>query len=182
MLPKLHKSKRINEIIQKQQCEYVNIEENIIIEACAIVAGSVYHTNHISEIFRIIMEPLLAMISHIAQDSFNFKNKLDEHCPNETTLSISDIKSLYTNIRHDLFYTAFEYWIEEFQIDLPLLRRFNKKFILEGLSIILEFNYFYINGIYIHHIKGTVMGTTFSAVVSNLVLLYEEIKMFALLP
>ena len=33
MLPKLHKSKEINEIIQKQQCEYINIEENIIAEA-----------------------------------------------------------------------------------------------------------------------------------------------------
>ena len=33
MLPKLHKSKQINEIIQKQQFEYINIMENIIVEA-----------------------------------------------------------------------------------------------------------------------------------------------------
>ena len=85
-------------------------------------------------------------------------------------------------LNHDLFYTAVEYWIEELQIDLLLLRRFNKQFILEGLSIILEFNYFYINGIYIHHIKGTAMGTKFSVVGSNFFLPYEEIKMFALLP
>ena len=48
------------------------------------------------------------------------------------------------------------------QNDLPLLRRFSKQFILEDLSIILEFNYFYINGIYIHQIKGTAMGTKFA--------------------
>ena len=54
------------------------------------------------------------------------------------------------------------------QNDLPLLLwRFNKQFILEGLSIILEFNYFCINGIYIHQIKGTAMGTKFSVVGSN---------------
>ena len=47
MLPKLHKSKRINETIQKQQCEYINIEENIIVEARSIVAGLVYHTSSI---------------------------------------------------------------------------------------------------------------------------------------
>lgn len=40
MLPKLHKSKKINEIIQKEQSEYINVEENIIVEARSIVAGS----------------------------------------------------------------------------------------------------------------------------------------------
>ena len=93
MLPKLHKSKRINEIAQKQQCEYINIEENIIVEARPIVAGPVYHTSRISEIFLIITGPSLAMISLIAKDSFDFKNRLNKHCPNETTLNTCDIKS-----------------------------------------------------------------------------------------
>ena len=120
MLPKLQKSKWINEIIQKQQCEYINIEDNIIGEARSIVAGPVYHTRGISEILHIIMEPSLAMISHIAKDSFDFKIRLDKHCPIGTKLSTCDIKSLYTNIRHDVFYTAVEYWIEKLENDLPL--------------------------------------------------------------
>ena len=111
MLPKLHKSKWINEIIQKEQCHYITFEENIIVEACPTVAGPIYHTSGISELPHIIMEPSLAMISHIAKDSFDFKNRLDKHCPNWTTLSTCDIKSLYTNIQHVLFYTAVEYWI-----------------------------------------------------------------------
>ena len=41
MLPKLRKSKRINEIIQKQQCEYINIDENSIVEAHLIASGPV---------------------------------------------------------------------------------------------------------------------------------------------
>ena len=142
MLLKLHKSKWINEIIQKQQCEYIKIEENIIAQAHPIAAGPIYHTGDISEILHIIMEPSLAMISHIAKDSFDFKNRLDKHCPTGTTLSTCDIKSLYTNIPHDLFHTAVEYRIENLLFDLPLLRRFNKQFILEALSIILEFIYF----------------------------------------
>ena len=56
MFPKLDKTKRINEIIQKQQCEYINIEENIIAEARHIVAGPVYQFSGISEIPHIIME------------------------------------------------------------------------------------------------------------------------------
>ena len=87
MLPKLHKSKQIYEIIQKQQCEYINIEENTIVEARPIVASPVYHTSGISEILHIVMEPSLAMILHIAKDSFDFKNRLDKHCSNGTTLS-----------------------------------------------------------------------------------------------
>ena len=62
------------------------------------------------------------------------------------------------------------------------MRRFNKQFIPESFLIILEFNYFYRNGTYIHHIKATVMGNEFAVVASNLVVAYEEIKVFALLP
>ena len=45
-----------------------------------------------------------------------------------------------------------------------------------------EFNYFYINGLYIHHIKGSTMGTKFGVVGSNLIVPYEEVKVLALLP
>ena len=122
------------------------------------------------------------MTSHIAKDSFDFKNRLDKHYFSETTLSTCDIKSSYTNIRHDLFYTAVEYWIEKLKNNLPLLQHFNKPFILEGLSIILESNYFHKNGIYIHQIKGTAMRTKFAVDGSNLVVADKEIKMFGLLP
>ena len=175
MFLKLHKTKQINEIIQKQQCEYMNCEENII-QAGPIVAGPNCHSS-ISEIDHIIMEPSIAMILHIAKDSFDFKNRLDKHCSAGTTLSTCEIKSLYTKIPHDLFYTVVECWIENLQYDLPLLRRFNKQFILEALSIILEFIYFYINAIYIHQIKGTAMGTKFAIVGSNLLVAYEEVKL-----
>ena len=76
--------------------------------------------------------------------------------------------------------TAVEHWIEKLQNDLPLLRGFNKQFILEGLSIILEFNYFYRNGIYIHQIKGTTMGTKFEVVGSNLLVTYQKITLITL--
>ena len=61
------------------------------------------------------------------------------------------------------------------------MRRFNKQFMLESLLIVLELSYFYINGIYIHQIKGTATGTKFAFVASNSVLAYEEIKVFPLL-
>ena len=62
MPQRLHRSKRINEIIQKQQCEYINIKEINIVHALSIAAGPGYHTSDISEILHTIMEPSLAMI------------------------------------------------------------------------------------------------------------------------
>ena len=41
MLPKLHKNKVINDIIQKEQCEYITVQENIIVEARPIVASPI---------------------------------------------------------------------------------------------------------------------------------------------
>ena len=56
-------------------------------------------------------------------------------------------------MRHDLFLTAIEYWIEHLQNNLLLLQRFTKQFVLEGLSIILKFNYFYINKYFFTKLK-----------------------------
>ena len=90
------------------------------------------------------------------------------------------MKSIYTDIRHDVFYKAIDYWIEKLINEIPLLRRVTKAFILEGPSIILEFNFFYIN-YFCHQIKGTVMGTIFAVDGSNLTVAYFEEKMFAIL-
>ena len=182
MLPKLHKSKKINEVIEIKRTEYIQMDENILVEGRPIATGPVFHTSGISEILHCIMEPALSLIPHIVKDSFDFTQRLEKQCQNNTLLSTCDIKSLYTNIRNDLFLTAIEYWIEHLQNNLPLLQRFTKQFVLEGLSIILKFNYFYINKSFFHQIKGTAMRTKFAVVGSKLVVAYKEIKLFALLP
>ena len=100
----------------------------------------------------------------------------------DNLLNLCNIKSLYANIRHDVFYKAIDYWIEKLINEIPFLRRFTKAFILERLSIILEYNYFYINNYFYHPIKGTAMGTIFAIVGSNITVAYFEEKMFAILP
>ena len=66
---------------------------------------------------------------------------------------------------------------------MPLLRRFNKEFVLDAVKIILSFNYFFINNLYIHQRKGIAMGCSPAAVVgSNLVVAFLEVKMFIILP
>ena len=130
----------------------------------------------------LILEPSLSVIPHILKDSFYFLERLDTTCTEDTLLSSCDIKSPYKNIHHNVFYKAIDYWIEKLNNEIPLLRRFTKAFILEGLSIILEFNYFYIINYFYNQIKGTAMGTIFAIVGSNLMVAYFEGKMFAILP
>ena len=62
------------------------------------------------------------------------------------------------------------------------LQRFTKNFILEGMSIILKYNYFYINGNFIHQIKDTAMVTHTAVVYGNLTCAYLEIKLSNKLP
>ena len=149
-------------------------------EGRPVVAWAVYYTSGISKMLHIILELSLSFIPHILKDSFDFIERLDTTCTEETLLSSCDIKFIYTNIRHDVFYKAIDYWIEKLINEIPLLRRFTKAFILEGLSIILEFNCFYINNYFYHQIKGTAMGTIFAVVESNLTVAYFEGKMFAI--
>ena len=162
--------------------EYINIDKILTIEGRPIVAGPCYHTSVVLQMLHVIMGPTLSFIKHILKDSFDFIDRIDTQCTVNTILSTCDIKSLYTNINHDVFYKAIEYWIDKFYDGIPLLSRFTKAFILEELNIILKFNYFYINKNFFHQIKGTAMGTNFAVLGSNLTVAYFEVKMFALLP
>ena len=51
----------------------------------------------------------VCIYTQIVKDSFDFTQRLEKQCQNNTLLSTCDIKFLYTNIRHDLFLTAIEY-------------------------------------------------------------------------
>ena len=62
------------------------------------------------------MEPTLFFIKHILKDSFDFIDRIDTQCTVNTILSTRDIKSLYTNIKHDVFHKAIEYWIDKFMM------------------------------------------------------------------
>ena len=130
MLPKLHKSKELNDIIMAKNNEYMNADKILTIEGRPIVAELCYHTRVVSQILHVIMEPTLSFIKHIQNYYFDFIDRIGTQCTVNTILSTCDIKSLYTNIKHDVFYKAIEYWIDKFHDDIPLLSQFTKAFIL----------------------------------------------------
>ena len=153
MLPKLHESRELNDIILAKNSEYNNVDKILTIEGRPIVAGPCYYISVVSQILHVIMEPTLSFIKHVLKYSFDFIDRIYTQCTFNTILSTCDIKSLYTNIKHDVFYKAIKYRIDKFHDDIPLFSRFTKAFILEGLNITLKFNYFYIKKNSFHQIK-----------------------------
>ena len=101
---------------------------------------------------------------------------------NDVLLGTCDVKSLYTNINHDLAIAAIDYWITLTWDFIDPDNRFTKVFVLEALRIILSYNYFYYNGNYVHQIKGFAMGTKAAVKCANLIVAYLEEKMFSFLP
>ena len=65
MLPKLHKSKELNDIVMARNSEYINADKILTIEGRPIVEGSCYQTSAVSQILHVIMEPTLSFIKHI---------------------------------------------------------------------------------------------------------------------
>ena len=65
VLPKLYKSKEINEIMEIKAAEYIQIDVDNFIEGRPIVAGPVFHTYGILEILHFIMGYSFSLIPHI---------------------------------------------------------------------------------------------------------------------
>ena len=59
---KLHKSKEINKIVEKQDTEYIWIDENHLKWGRLTVAGPVFRASRISEILHYVMESALSLI------------------------------------------------------------------------------------------------------------------------
>ena len=183
MLPKIHKSKTLNEIIKNDPKEYY-IVNNINFDGRPIVAGCASHTHPLSCIVHKIMEPCLKEIKTILKDTFDFtdKAKQNKSFGIGTVLCTADISSLYTNISHNEGMQSLSYWIDKLQAKIPLLKRFSKSFVLEAMYIVLTFNYFYIDSKFYHQIKGTAMGTIAAVIYANLHVARIEHKMFEKLP
>ena len=128
------------------------------------------------------MEPCLNEISHILKDTFDFTDRANSCFDAGNVLGVADIKSLYTNISHDLGLKALAFWIEKLKDKIPILKRFSKQFIIEGMALISENNYFYINNVFIHQVKGTAMGTHAAVVLANLTVAFLEVNFFIRLP
>ena len=183
MLPKLHKSEHINNILRGSDTEYVHVKDfGEQIDGRPIVGGPAYHTSGLSEMVDILLSPVIDYIRHLLKDSFDFLDRLNRYVSEETLLFTCDIKSLYTNITHNLAYNAIDFWITATWDFIDPNNRFQKPFIMEALKIILTYNFFYFNGDFWKQLCGFAMGTKCAVKCANIVVAFLEEKMFVMLP
>ena len=92
-----------------------------------------------------------------------------------------DVIALYTNIPDDLALEAIGYWVGNFPESL-IDTRFTKDFICEGISIILENNYFIFDGEFYRQLRGLAMGTKVVVILAILIMGFLELKLYNILP
>lgn len=176
-LPKVHKSKIINEKCKSATSGYVEISEQVNdLKLRPIVAGPSCHTHRLSNLIDILLRPYTKHIHSYLRDTTDFLNSLPMTVPTNAILATFDIESLYSNIPHTLGLEAIKHWLEKYP-DI-LNSRFSKDFILEGIKLILENNIFCFNNEYFRQEKGTAMGTKFAPVYATLTIGYLEEKLY----
>ena len=160
-LLKVHKSKQINEAIQRQNNEYIEIHEPDDLTVRPVVVGPNCPARPLSQLINIILKPFLIHIKSYVKDNLDFLRKCSRKNNDTTTYSFTfDMKSLYTSISHDYGLEAISFWIEKHPDSLH--SRFSKGFVLESIKIILENNNCSFNDEFYRQISGTAMGTIFA--------------------
>ena len=97
-LPKVHKSKQINEAIQQQNNEYTEIHEPDDWTVRSIVGGPNCPTRLLSQLIDIILKPFLIHLKSYVKDNLDFLRKCSRKNNDSTTLATFNVKSLYKSI------------------------------------------------------------------------------------
>ena len=113
MFPKLHKNQGLNEIIAPNPLYCIKINKILDIEVRTILTGSAI--SGLSILIHKIIEPCLKEISHILNYISDFAETTEKYLEIRIALGFADIKSLHTNISHDLVLKTLEYWMGKLQ-------------------------------------------------------------------
>ena len=177
-LPKIRKSKLIQEAIQVQKSEYVKIDEPPDLTLRPIVAGPNYLTRRLSNLVDILLKPFLIYFRSYIKDNLDFLAKCSRENKWDTILTTFDVVGLYSNIPHEYGLEAIKYWLDKFPESLR--RRFPKEFVLESVKFILENNNLNFDNEYFNQIKGTVMATIFGLIYANLTMGFFQLTFYDL--
>ena len=175
-LPKIHKSKRINEATNEQDAESIKLRAPNDLKFRPIVAGPLSPTHRLSNFVDLILKPLCQHVPSFMRDDMDFLNYLPDEVEEHILLVSFGVVSLYTSIPHELGLTAIEYWIDNYTTSLP--RPFSKEFILEAISLVLNENTVSFDNKHYRQLQGTAMGTKMAPTYATLVMGYLEANLY----
>lgn len=176
-LPKLHKCTEYFSDIVIDSFGCISIPAPTDLKFRPIISSRFSPTNRLSSFLDEILKPLVVLLGSHCRDTFMFLEKLPTTVEKDSILMTFDVISLYTSIPHELGYRSIDYWLGKHNDLIP--NEFDKSFILKGLEIILENNYFtFEDNCYLQK-TGTAMGTKVAPTYASLVMGYLEDIMYS---
>uniref|UniRef100_A0A8C5Q3U3 Reverse transcriptase domain-containing protein n=1 Tax=Leptobrachium leishanense TaxID=445787 RepID=A0A8C5Q3U3_9ANUR len=136
-----------------------------------IISGIGSISSKISEYIDILLQPLVLETEAYLKDTINLLQILGNvEWHDDYTLITSDVKSLYSIIPHERGCEAVKYFLNKSGTILEE----QSDFILKGIKLILENNFFNFNDTFYIQKEGTAMGTKFAPCFANLYMSYYE--------
>ena len=178
-LRKIHKSQLITNAIREQNSEVVSINKSQDLKVRPMVGGPKCPTRKLSELIDALLKPFLKHVKSCIRDSIDFLNKCDRNTDRNTVTATFDVVGLYTNIPHTFGMDVVRYFLLKYKEYIH--PRFNIRFILESIDVILKNNTCVFDNEYFLQLQGTAMGTVFAPTYANLSMGYHEIKLYDLI-
>ena len=136
-------------------------------------------TNRLSKLIDILLQPFLNKIKSFIRDNIQFLNSIPLKIDSNILIVTFDITNLYSNIPHGLGIKAVSFWIDKYpEILHP---RFNKKFITEGIELILDDNSFQFDNRNYIQTLGTAMRTKISSTHATITLAFLEENLYEII-
>ena len=160
-LPKIHKSKIIQDILSKTNNVYVKLDAPVDLPFRFITAGPASPTSKLSEFLDILLKPFYTVIPSYIRDTTDFLNKLPHFPPDELAdilIVTCDVKNMYNNIHQSLGLEAVNFWFKKHPELLH--KRFTANFVIEALKLVLNNSQFMFNDECFSLKTGTATGTT----------------------
>ena len=114
-LPKLHKSKAIEEKVKEAKDFYLHMPHPKDFKLRPIVAGPTCETHRISNFLDILLKPYLKYVKSYVKDDIDILCYIPRQVSKDTILASFDVVNLYSNIPHEYGLEAISYWIENIQ-------------------------------------------------------------------
>ena len=178
-LPKIHKSEKIQQIVNTSSGSYVEITEPVDLTFRYINAECFTQTSNLCELLEKLLKWLLEKIPSFLKDTPDFLRKIPTFSRAELDdiiIVTVDVVNMYYSIKKTLGMRAMRYWLHKYSSELP--KRFSIDFIIDAINLVLESSNFTFNSEYYTLTDGTVMGTKLSPIYANLTMGFLEVQLY----
>ena len=136
-----------------------------------------YHpSNRFSKLIDILQQAFLYQIKTYIRDNIHFLKSIQQKTDPNTLMVTFDFTNLYCKISPELGKQAISYLREKYPETLH--PRFNKKFITDGIELILNNNSFQFDNMNYIQTLGTAMRTKMTPAYTTLTLTYLEENLY----